>query len=120
MPPGKTIRCTVEGDDFVLPLAKATSMALVLNELVQNAVEHGFKTLNDGRIIVQLTAGETEMRVAVLNDGEPLPEASPSATPISLGLSIVETLVRGDLGGTFTLENAKFDHGIIAIVHFSR
>ena len=120
VPPGKTIRCSVEGDDFVLPLAKATSMALVLNELVQNAVEHGFKTLNDGRVIVQLTATKTEFRVAVLNDGEPLPEGFNIRDSDSLGLSIVETLVRGDLGGAFTLENAKFDHGIIAIVQFSR
>ena len=120
VPPGKTIRCSVEGDDFVLPLAKATSMALVLNELVQNAVEHGFKTLSDGRVIVQLTATPKELRIAVLNDGEPLPEGFNVRDSDSLGLSIVETLVRGDLGGTFTLENAKFDHGIIAIVLFSR
>ena len=120
VPPGKTIRCSVEGDDFVLPLAKATSMALVLNELVQNAVEHGFKTLSDGRVIVQISMTETERRIAVLNDGEPLPEGFTVRASDSLGLSIVETLVRGDLGGTFTLENAKFDHGIIAIVLFSR
>ncbi len=120
VPPGKTIRCSVEGDDFVLPLAKATSMALVLNELVQNAVEHGFKTLSDGRVIVQLSATKTELRIAVLNDGEPLPDGFNIRDSDSLGLSIVETLVRGDLGGTFTLENAKFDHGIIAIVQFSR
>ena len=120
VPPGKTIRCSVEGDDFVLPLAKATSMALVLNELVQNAVEHGFKTLSDGRVIVQLSATKTHLRIAVLNDGEPLPEGFTVRASDSLGLSIVETLVRGDLGGTFTLENAKFDHGIIAIVQFSR
>ena len=120
VPPGKTIRSAVEGDDFVLPLAKATSMALVLNELVQNAVEHGFKTLDDGRIVVQLSQTEGEMRVAVLNDGETLPAGFTVRGSDSLGLSIVETLVRGDLGGTFTLENAKFDHGIIAIVLFPR
>jgi two-component sensor histidine kinase len=120
VPPGKTIHTVVHGDDYVLPLAKATSMALVLNELVQNAVEHGFKTLNDGRIQVQMKESETHLRVAVINDGERLPVGfKPSATD-SLGLSIVETLVRGDLQGTFTLENAVYDDGIIAIVEFPR
>ena len=102
VPPGKTIHTTVEGDDFVLPLNKATSMALVLNELVQNAVEHGFKTLNDGRIHIFLRATETELSVWITNDGEPLPDGFTRKSSDSLGLSIVETLVRGDLYGTFT------------------
>ena len=116
VPPGKTIVTTISGDDFVLPLAKATSMALVLNELVQNAVEHGFRTLNDGRIQIQLSETETEYRIAVINDGEPLPAGFNYNSGNSLGLSIVETLVRGDLHGSFTLDNAVYDNGIIAIV----
>lgn len=120
VPPGKTIRTTISGDDFVLPLAKATSMALVLNELVQNAVEHGFRTLNDGRIQIQLSDTGTEYRIAIINDGEPLPAGFNYNTGNSLGLSIVETLVRGDLQGAFSLENAVYDIGIIAIVVFPR
>ena len=120
VPPGKSIITEIEGDDFVLPLAQATSMALVLNELVQNAVEHGFKTLNDGKIKVQLKETETERRVAVINDGEKLPPNFRPDASGSLGLSIVETLVRGDLHGVFTLENAVYDNGIIAIVEFPR
>ena len=40
--PGKHIRMEIEGPDILLPSAQATSLALILNELVQNAVEHGF------------------------------------------------------------------------------
>jgi two-component sensor histidine kinase len=120
VPPGKSIQTVVEGDDFVLPLAKATSLALVLNELVLNAVEHGFRTLNDGRIKVQLQAGKAQFRVAVINDGERLPDGFTYRQSNSLGLSIVEMLVRGDLQGTFSLENAIYDNGIIAIVTFPR
>ena len=116
VPPGKTIYTTVEGDDFILPLAKATSMALVLNELVQNAVEHGFKTLNDGRIHIFLGETPTELRVFVTNDGEPLPPNFTPKSSDSLGLSIVETLVRGDLYGTFTLENEPDGKSITASV----
>jgi len=120
VPPGKSITTEIEGDDFVLPLAQATSMALVLNELVQNAVEHGFRTLNDGKIKVQLKETEIKRRVAVINDGEKLPPNFKPDISHSLGLSIVETLVRGDLHGNFTLENAVYDNGIIAIVEFPR
>ena len=120
VPPGKSIITTIEGGDFVLPLAQATSMALVLNELIQNAVEHGFRTLNDGKIKVQLSETDTERRVAVINDGDKLPPGFKPDASSSLGLSIVETLVRGDLQGAFTLENAVYDNGIIAIVTFPR
>jgi len=116
VPPGKSVYTTVEGDDFVLPLNKATSMALVLNELVQNAVEHGFKTLDAGRIHIYLKETETELRVSVTNDGESLPADFTPRSSASLGLSIVETLVRGDLYGTFTLENEPESRGIVATV----
>jgi two-component sensor histidine kinase len=120
IPSDRAIRTEIIGKDFVLPLAKATSVALVLNELVQNAVEHGFKSLASGRIQIQLEETERHLRIAVLNDGDLLPSNFSVRHSNSLGLSIVDTLVRGDLKGTFTLENAKFDPGIIAIVTFPR
>jgi two-component sensor histidine kinase len=120
VPPGKTIHTGVSGDDFVLPLNKATSVALLLNELVMNAVEHGFKTINEGSISISLKQCETEMEVVVANDGEPLPGGFRTLSTNSLGLSIVETLVRGDLLGTFTLENDPNARRIIATVIFPR
>jgi two-component sensor histidine kinase len=99
-----------------MPLNKATSMALVLNELVQNAVEHGFKTLDDGRVEIHLEEGPDALILRVTNDGAPLPSGFTPRAPDSLGLSIVETLVRGDLNGTFTLENEPDGSGITATV----
>ena len=118
VPPGKSIKTIIEGDDFILPLSKATSMALVLNELVQNAVEHGFKTLNHGRIHISLSLIGKDMKITVLNDGEPLPDSFKDSKRNSLGLSIVETLVRGDLHGSFTLDNSEDGNGILATVQF--
>jgi two-component sensor histidine kinase len=120
VPSNLALRVEFEGEDFILPLAKATSVALVLNELVQNAVEHGFNALAHGRIKIQMSAEERFYRVAVINDGDHLPQGFDFRKAESLGLSIVDTLVRGDLHGTFSLENAKFDNGIIAIVRFPR
>lgn len=116
IPSNLSVQITIEGEDVTLPLEKATSMALVLNELLQNAVEHGFKTLTAGRIRIQLGKDENHYRVAVLNDGDALPEGFSIRKTDSLGLSIVDTLVRSDLHGMFVLENAKYDPGIIAIV----
>ena len=56
--PGKHIRMAIEGPDILLPSSQATSVALVLNELVQNAVEHGFGEGSDeGQIAVHAGRG---------------------------------------------------------------
>lgn len=120
VPPGKSIQTHVEGDDYVLPLNKATSLALVINELVQNAVEHGFGTLDDGRIHVNLVETEQERSLAITNDGEPLAPDFSLKDSNSLGLSIVGMLVRGDLQGAFTLDNEPNGKGIVATVTFPR
>ena len=40
--PEHTIRFVVEGDGGILPASVATSLAVVLNELLQNAVDHAY------------------------------------------------------------------------------
>lgn len=117
VPPGKTITTKVEGPEIRLPLNQATSLALVINELVQNAVEHGFKNLDEGRIWVQFQETKEEVCLIVTNDGEPLPKGFDPTRTKSLGLRIVTDLVRGGLGGTFTMENQD---GIVATVRFPK
>jgi two-component sensor histidine kinase len=84
-----------------LPSDFATPLALVINELVTNAVEHGL----EGRTgTVWLLAdrsegddGEELLTVTVADDGVGLPE-TPHVE--GLGLQIVRTLVTSELGGT--------------------
>jgi two-component system, sensor histidine kinase PdtaS len=115
--PGKSIYTKVEGPDTRLPLNQATSLALVINELVQNAVEHGFSELDEGRIWVQIEEDEEMICLTVVNDGKPLPEGFDPTYNKSLGLRIVNDLVRGGLGGVFTMENRD---GILATVKFPK
>lgn len=104
--PGKHIETSLEGPDFMLTPAKATSVALILNELVQNAVEHGFEHIDSGRLDVLLEMDPREIRLTVTNDGLPLPEGFDVHKNRNLGLQIVENLVRDDLHGRFTLTSA--------------
>jgi len=115
--PDKHLYTRVEGPDIRLPLNQATSLALVVNELVQNAVEHGFRNINDGHIFIQLEQTDIEICLTVKNDGELLPEGFDLASTKSLGLRIVTDLVRGGLGGVFTMENSD---GMLATVRFPR
>ena len=103
--PGKSVETAVLGADIALPPSKATSVALILNELIQNAVEHGFKEIEAGRIEVEIEEVDREIRLTVTNDGTPLPEGFDLHKNRNLGLQIVENLVRDDLHGRFTLSN---------------
>ncbi len=104
--PNKHILMKIEGVDILLPSAQATSVALILNELVQNAVEHGFgEGMDDGDIRISLAEDDKAVVLEVSNDGTPLPDGFDIKKTDSLGLQIVESLVRGDLQGRFTLTN---------------
>lgn len=103
--PGKRVDTPLSGPDFLLPTAKATSAALILNELVQNAIEHGFESVDEGHLSVKLEEGEREITITVENDGTPLPEGFDLHANRNLGLQIVENLVRDDLHGQFSLTN---------------
>lgn len=106
--PNKKIAMTVEGPDILLPSSQATSLALILNELVQNALEHGFGDGSDeGHIAIALHEEAHEIHLSVVNDGTPLNEDFDLKRTDSLGLQIVDSLARGDLGGRFILSSEK-------------
>ncbi|WP_026555500.1 sensor histidine kinase [Arthrobacter sp. 35W] len=84
-----------------LPSDFATPLALVINELVTNAVEHGLQD-REGTVWLRADRSVSETGVEVLtvsisDDGVGLPEG-PHAE--GLGLQIVRTLVTSELGGT--------------------
>ena len=102
--PGKRISMRVEGPDLLLGSHQANSVALILNELVQNAAEHGFEQAREGTVLVRLIDDEPERwRLEVRNDGDSLPPDFDPKKTDSLGLKIVDSLARGDLHGDFQL-----------------
>jgi len=93
------------GSFGVLVAEVATPLAMVLTELVQNAVEHAFPT-GTGRVEVQVARTPTALTAVVVDDGCGLPADFRLAASARLGLQIVRTLVDGELRGTLTLEPA--------------
>jgi two-component sensor histidine kinase len=110
------VRFSVEGDAGELPGEVATSLSVVLNELLQNAVDHAFPRGdgdNDtdepvrGSVTVHLSRSREDLVVEVIDDGVGLPEDFSLDGTQNLGLSIVQALVTGELGGTIQFHDEK-------------
>ncbi|MGH8894666.1 MAG: sensor histidine kinase [Actinomycetes bacterium] len=93
---------TREGSFGLLEPEVATPLALVLVELVQNAVEHGLGP-GGGRVRVSVVTEPALLRVAVVDGGSGLRPGFDVRTDGGLGLQIVRTLVEAELGGEIRL-----------------
>jgi len=99
--PERRIGIHVTGEAIVLPSKPATSLALVINELLQNALEHAFVGQDHGTVTISLGRSPHHFIVEVSDDGVGLPRERPAST----GLEIVETLVRDDLRGKIAFKS---------------
>lgn len=88
------------GEKMMLPSAAATSLALVLNELITNAVLHGFAGRSEGHLQVTLSRQGDQALIVVRDDGCGMAVQQEKEGRKHLGLQIVHTLVEKDLQGT--------------------
>jgi two-component sensor histidine kinase len=77
-------------------------LAIVLNELIVNAMSHGL-AVEGGMVVIETTQGDQEITVEVRDDGPAHAPVEPSGTSSGLGLQIIRTLVMEDLAGAFEL-----------------
>lgn len=80
----------------------ATPLALVITELIHNALEHGLAEEGSALGIHAELNGQ-EISVTISDDGVGFPEGFNLATSPNLGLQIVRTLTENELRGTLTL-----------------
>jgi two-component sensor histidine kinase len=84
---------------------------MVMTEVLQNAVEHGYAEEDTGRIEVSISRLVGRMEVLVEDDGRGLPLGFDLDSSTHLGLSIVRTLVESELGGRLTVAPAPSGTG---------
>jgi two-component sensor histidine kinase len=109
-----------EGSFGSLPAEVATPLVMVLNELLLNAVEHGFAEGGTGEVVIGVQRARRQLHVTVADTGHGLPDGFDGAPQGSggapqrgaggglqarLGLQIVRTLATGELRGTIDLRS---------------
>ena len=103
--PGISVEVT--GETGQVPAQMATSLALVVAELVHNAIEHGLAGRDRGKVQVKLRRLGDEMVLTVRDTGAGLPDGFSLESTPNLGLAIVRTLVEDDLRGSIVLGSGR-------------
>ncbi|AFV10923.1 sensor histidine kinase [Thermacetogenium phaeum DSM 12270] len=103
--------CEVEiclyGDTINIPAFHASTIALVICELVQNAMRHGFRgSINSkGKIVIYTKQMGSFYELQVVDNGVGLPANFKENKDSRLGIQLVDVLVRETLKGTFQIGN---------------
>jgi two-component sensor histidine kinase len=97
--PHQDVGIHVRGDNLQLPSRAATALAVVVNELIQNSLEHAFVGRDAGRIDISLARTPDALIVLVRDDGVGLP----AQLERNLGLELAQALVGEDLHGELQL-----------------
>lgn len=113
--PGFQIETKFRGQKLILPSEQATSLALVINELIQNAIEHGFVGRRKGVIGMDIAITKDTYRLEIWDNGVGLPSGFTPQGSASLGLQIIRTLIEEDLGGQFQLFSQEGTHACITV-----
>ncbi|HEX3906905.1 MAG TPA: histidine kinase N-terminal domain-containing protein [Mycobacteriales bacterium] len=113
---GSAVAVRRRGSFGVLTAEMATPLAMVLTELVQNAVEHGYDDQQGGTVEIRVDRGEGDrLRVEVVDDGRGLPADFEADASERLGLQIVRTLVGTELGGRLDLRSPETGGTVVTL-----
>jgi two-component sensor histidine kinase len=97
-PVGDRIELEVEVEDFDLPVKTLSTIGLLVNELLTNALKYAFAGREGGAIRLAASRAGGRVRIEVGDDGIGLPASPQEAQGSGLGFELVEMLAR-QLGG---------------------
>ncbi len=106
----ETRRIVSRLDDARLPVRHSTSLALIVNELISNALKYGC-----GDIDVSFKVSDGQARLTVSDDGPGFPPAFDARTACNTGLELVDSLTRLDLGGSVLYANRPEGGGRVVV-----
>jgi two-component sensor histidine kinase len=111
-----------------VPGQVTTTLAVVLTELLQNAVDHAFPAPapdsggggddepESGSVRIELERRSDGLSVRVVDDGVGLPDGFDLVEATGLGLTLVRTFVEDELGGRISLAPVSRGRGTVAEV----
>ena len=120
LPPGAEYAFIVAGEPAEVSSREATVLAILINELVANAVLHGLEGRMRGVVKVHIGLWDGQITVRVEDDGKGFPPGFRAEVDGGLGLQITQNLVSTDLRGTVSLEPSPLGGGAVVLTFTPR
>jgi PAS domain S-box-containing protein len=101
------VKIDIQAHEVKLPINEAIPCGLIVNELVSNALKHGFTDQQKGTIVVDIRPlGDQHVELSISDDGKGIPEELDLMRTGSLGLQLVN-LLTSQLHGQLEIQRAK-------------
>jgi PAS domain S-box-containing protein len=113
-PVAQRVRIERSVGDIRLPLEQAVPCGLIINELVTNALKHGYPDDRHGRVCIEMKVEDHRIRLGVSDDGAGLPDGLDINALPTLGLRLVQDLAR-QLQGAYRMERREGAEGGTAV-----
>ena len=98
-----SVNLEITGDDLIVDSEIATSVALAVNELLQNSMKYAFCGRKEGQVWIRIEKGKVYSRLTVKDDG--IGFDPKKVREGSLGLNIVKTMVQDKLHGRLVIRS---------------
>ena len=115
-PQGCTLALDVRANPVSVDLDTAVTLGLIANELLLNALKHGFKGRPAGKVTVELYGGDRN-QMTVRDDGCGFPPMFEAGKDAGLGLELVAGMTR-QIRGEVKIENDPAG-GALTTIYFS-
>ncbi len=102
----KDIKIDFHGDSIQTDSDTASSIALVVNELLQNCFKHAFEGRKEGTIKIEVRRGNRYCNISISDDGVGF-DVNRDPGKASFGNQIVRQLVSDKLRGNFRIESSS-------------
>jgi PAS domain S-box-containing protein len=91
---GENIDIHIDCDNTVLNVNQAVPCALILNEVISNAMEHAFPEKRKGTIWVSFKEHGDKIHASIKDNGVGIPDSVLKGEKMNMGFTIIQTLMR--------------------------
>jgi two-component sensor histidine kinase len=100
------IKLKIDVEDVLLSIDRAIPCGLLINELVTNSLKHAFPDKRKGELCIALRPDDDKLILSMGDNGVGLPEGLDFKNTETLGLQLVNALVK-QLNGTIELDRTR-------------
>lgn len=107
LPRGERMTATISPAAVQVTPTQAHNLALIINELVTNALRHALRERDNVRLTINIIVEEGQVRFEFGDDGPGFPEDVLHWKRYNVGMGVVRNLVQRTLGGQVLLANRE-------------